>query len=71
MPNGYFNKQVAPLKKSAPNGPKLTEGVAPQSSNLSDTQKNWPEAGPAWKGSLNSGVKFPVVKTHVVKKGVD
>ncbi len=36
-----------------------------------DTVKNWPKVGPTWGTSFNRTVKFPVVKTRVVKDGLD
>ncbi len=36
-----------------------------------DDPKAWPKPGPTWGTSLNRGVNFPVVKTRVVKWGVD
>ena len=36
-----------------------------------DDPMNWPDVGPHWGTSLNRSAKFPVVKTAVVKKGLD
>ena len=36
-----------------------------------DDPKAWPKPGPNWGTSFNRAVKFPVVKTRVVKDGVD
>jgi hypothetical protein len=71
MANGYWNKQVAPLKKSSGAGPKLSRGAAAPTGKTTDTVRSLPDVSPHWKGSFNSGVKYPVVKTHLVKKGVD
>ena len=36
-----------------------------------DDPMGWPDVKPHWGTSLNRGARFPVVKTHVVKKGLD
>jgi len=36
-----------------------------------DDPINWPKPGPNWGTSLNRTAKFPIVKTRVVKDGVD
>jgi hypothetical protein len=36
-----------------------------------DDPKAWPKPGPTWGTSFNRAVNAPVVKTRVVKHGVD
>mgnify|MGYP001578510516 CR=1 FL=1 len=36
-----------------------------------DDPTGWPDVKPHWGTSLNRTAKFPVVKTGVVRKGVD
>ena len=38
---------------------------------MKDDPKGWPDPTPHWGTSLNRAAKFNVVKTHVVKKGLD
>lgn len=72
MSNRYYTHTRE--KISAPDGPKGTRGKpgAEKSKRvLSDTQTKWPDPGPHWGVSFNRAAKMPVVKTKVVKGGVD
>ncbi len=67
-----FSERRANKNKGA-GGYKYRKGAygAEHGSALKDDPKGWPDVKPHWGTSLNRAAKFPVVKTHVVKKGLD
>lgn len=75
MPNADYNKQVAQgySKKGGKQGYSFRKGAGKSEDGPAhkDTVKAWPKPGPNWGTSLNRAANFPVIKTHVVKDGVD
>lgn len=77
MSNPDYNTQTNPSgnsKKSGARGwrPRKSGGKGAEHGPAhKDDPKAWPKPGPTWGTSLNRAAKFPVVKTHVVKWGVD
>ena len=67
-----FSTRRANKNKGA-GGPKLRKGAfgAEHDPAHKDNPKAWPKPGPTWGTSLNRAANFPVVKTRVVKYGVD
>ena len=72
MPNQNYSEFK---KQNEANGPGYTyrkgEQGAEHDPAHKDTPKAWPKAGGPRSPSLNSRVKFPVIKTRVVVDGVD
>ena len=66
-------KSRAQNKNSGGPGVKTRKGSmgAEHDAAHKDTMTNWPKPGPNWGTSLNKTAKFPVIKTRVVKDGVD
>ena len=67
-----FSERRANKNKDA-GGPKGRKGHkgAEHGPAQKDDPRAWPDVTPHWGTSLNRSAKFPVVKTHVVKKGLD
>lgn len=70
MANSYYSG-VAMQKWKSGDGPKLKAGKKAPTGGVKETAKNWPDPGPHWGTSLNRRAKFPVIKTGIVRKGVD
>ena len=60
-------------KNRGAGGPKPRKGHmgSEHGSAQKDHVTSWPKPGPNWGTSLNRTAKFPVVKTRVVKDGLD
>ena len=75
MSNANYNKQTAVGYGSGKGaGPKPKDRGAygaEHGPSQKDNPKAWPKPGPNWGTSFNRTAKFPVVKTRVVKDGVD
>ena len=74
MSNANYNKQTAVGYGSGKgSAPKQKEGAysAEHGPAQKDTPKAWPKPGPTCGTSFNRAAKFPVVKTRIVKDGVD
>ncbi len=74
MSNANYNKQTAVGYGSGKGkAPKDREGHmgAEHGKPQKDDVKKWPKPGPNWGTSFNRTAKFPVIKTHVVKDGLD
>ena len=67
-----FSTRRANKNKDA-GGPKGRKGAygAEHGPAQKDNLINWPDLKPHWCTSLNKSAKFPIVKTHVIKKGLD
>lgn len=65
--SGFPERKLAkpPKAKDAPKGSTAAQGP------VTDRALPWPGATPAWGTSFNRTTKMPVVKTRVVKHGVD
>ena len=74
MSNANYNKQTAAGygsgKGSAPKARKGHFGAEHDSVQKDDPIK-WPKVPSGGRPSINSGVKFPIVKTRVVSQNVD
>lgn len=47
------------------------EGKTQKGGPVKATETAWPKPGPTWGTSFNRTTKWPVVRTRVVKHGVD